>query len=1207
MRVDVFALDFDKINVGIYAMYVGSASVEGDCYSCVPRAAGIEAAALGACESAAEGTASAEALHTFILDSGASRCFFCDCTIVTQLTAPVSVFLADPSGGPVIARASTVLPCPAVPSNSLLGLHIPSFSKNLVSNAVLQAELVSTFTPGGECVANCSDSRTGEHLATFTRRLGSSLYTLTTESAHVATSGQVVASVPLAASGMHSRLLVSGLPRSLPPLPRSLAPPCLPCVEGRQRAAPHSSSFLPTTAPLQTLQMDVWGPTYVRRQDPECYFLLVVDDYTRYTTVFPLRSKADVCGVLIDWIIAVCCQRRIGLVMEVARTSMIHAPAPYFLWQFADRYAVHQLSLWPRVSVLETSPTLRWTGEVGNASAFQVWGTLSLVCDTTGGKFSHRTLRCVFLGFLTDAPPRKFYHTASRSVLSPQDVTFDKSVYFYRHHLHMSSPFSPPPLFLVPVDPPPLVEPLEFSSDTFGLAEGGDPAANDTAATRRSLRLETPLGFLPRPSSPPPQLVAVDSGAAGGGDTGGADSRGDADTWGAASPSGGGFVGAPAWGSGVGQQQQSRRQETLLPQQLRVWVVRRGRVPGAWSTGAGGAKAGGTGAAGTGGARAGGAGGTRAVGTGGARAGGAGGTRVVGAGGAGSAGAGGARAGGAGGTGAAGVGGARAVGAGGTGAAGARGAGARGIGGAGAGGTRGSVAGGTGGTRCAGARVAGVTVTITTWLSTACSFSLPCTDRLPGCHEPESCPASPVRTISRAPRSRPPPVPGMHAMAIRPSSVPQRVALPSPLASPLPDVLDPESDLACAASPTVTRLLATVVSYPEFESTPAFALVTELVDFEARSRLDYVASLVTQSEFVSQRDYELHSLDFSTAFLQGSLHEEIWLRRPPGFTGSLLEGTEWSLRGPVYGLCQALCEWLDTFRTTPAALGFAPSSTDPSLFLRTDPTVPPFYILVYVNDLVFATADIEALALVKEELQKRHTCTDLGEQCNYLGLQISRDRVQRTITMTQSHMVHQVLQRFDFEFSSPQPTPLPTGHSLSAPPSDESIEPSGQYPKLVGSLITSGMGLVLGGRGSVVLTGHSDTSWADDQATQRSSHGYYFSLGSGSVSWRSTRSSFVLGSSCEAEIYAGAMTAQELRWLTYLLTDLGERPRSPPVLAWELQQRGQLRLAYVASRANIADAFTKALGSGDHQRFCTALGLVPTLPYLLVALLCLVL
>ncbi|CAI7869396.1 unnamed protein product [Closterium sp. NIES-53] len=87
---------------------------------------------------------------------------------------------------------------------------------------------------------------------------------------------------------------------------------------------------------------------------------------------------------------------------------------------------------------------------------------------------------------------------------------------------------------------------------------------------------------------------------------------------------------------------------------------------------------------------------------------------------------------------------------------------------------------------------------------------------------------------------------------------------------------------------------------------------------------------------------------------------------------------------------------------------------------------------------------------------------------------------------------------------------------------------------------TSGMGLVLGGRGLVVLTGHADASWVDDSATQRSTQGYTFSLGSGSVSWRSTRSSSLLSSSCEAEIYAGAMAAQELRWLTYLLTDLGE-------------------------------------------------------------------
>ncbi|CAI7880278.1 unnamed protein product [Closterium sp. NIES-54] len=251
-------------------------------------------------------------------------------------------------------------------------------------------------------------------------------------------------------------------------------------------------------------------------------------------------------------------------------------------------------------------------------------------------------------------------------------------------------------------------------------------------------------------------------------------------------------------------------------------------------------------------------------------------------------------------------------------------------------------------------------------------------------------------------------------------------------------------------------------------------------------------------------------------------------------------------------------------RTTLAAPGFAPATADPSLFLCTDTSLPPFYVLVYVDDLVFATAETEALTLVKSELQKRHTCTDLGEQCSYLGLQITQDRAQCTITLT---------------------------HGAPAPPLDESVEPSAPYPELVGFLMylmtctlpdlayplcllaryvapgrhrkvhwdaakrvlcylcsTSGMGLVLGGWGPVVLTGHADASVFDDLATQRSSQGYTFSLGSGSVSWQSTRSSSVLSSSCEAEFYAGAMAAQELRWLTYLLTDLGEQPCSPPVL-----------------------------------------------------------
>ncbi|CAI7900261.1 unnamed protein product [Closterium sp. NIES-54] len=77
-----------------------------------------------------------------------------------------------------------------------------------------------------------------------------------------------------------------------------------PCVEGRQRAAPHSSSFPPTTAPLLTLHLDVWGPSPVLGPRQERYFLIVVDDYSRYTTVFPLGRKADVPTLLEPWLLA---------------------------------------------------------------------------------------------------------------------------------------------------------------------------------------------------------------------------------------------------------------------------------------------------------------------------------------------------------------------------------------------------------------------------------------------------------------------------------------------------------------------------------------------------------------------------------------------------------------------------------------------------------------------------------------------------------------------------------------------------------------------------------------------------------------------------------------------------------------------------------------------------------------------------------------
>ncbi|CAI7921264.1 unnamed protein product [Closterium sp. NIES-54] len=216
-NVAIFDLDFDAI---LAAMYAVTDSAEGDYYLCVPPDPGIEAAALGASESAApgngesaapgagesalSGTTPTEALHTFTLDSGASRSFFRDSTALTPLSRPVAVSLADPCGGPVLAHSSTVLPCPAAPSGLLSGLHLPSFSTNLVSGADLQDAWVDQFTPGGQRVTHYTCSRTGRHLATFTRRPESSLYTLTTVSPPVTLSSQVAASGQVFAAASRS-------------------------------------------------------------------------------------------------------------------------------------------------------------------------------------------------------------------------------------------------------------------------------------------------------------------------------------------------------------------------------------------------------------------------------------------------------------------------------------------------------------------------------------------------------------------------------------------------------------------------------------------------------------------------------------------------------------------------------------------------------------------------------------------------------------------------------------------------------------------------------------------------------------------------------------------------------------------------------------------------------------------------------------------
>ncbi|CAI7918942.1 unnamed protein product [Closterium sp. NIES-53] len=810
--------------------------------------------------------------------------------------------------------------------------------------------------------------------------------------------------------------------------------------------------------------------------------------------VFPLRSKGEVPDVLIPWIRAVRLQLRERFREDLLVLRLHSGRCGEFssdlLRDFCRGEGILQsftLSDSPQQNGIAERliGLVMETGKVGDASVFRVWGSHAFLRDTSLDKLSARAILCVFLGISPDAPGWHF---------SP----------LWKSH------------------PLPGTVPVEVAVDS-GAARGTATGGATTGGAE-------PGGAEPggvEPGGAESEGVGSVGAEPARVESGGTEPEG-VEPWGAesggAEPRGTAFSGGPEGAS----PQLSPPPEPLSPQQLREWFTQRtrlritaraGGLGGAAAAGPGGARTRGTGAAGTCSVEDAAAGDSTELGAAGARGTGAGGTS--------------------------------------TGVAKAGGAGV------------GAVSGAGGSVQLQPyfvpvlQQVLGVPSSpgltppllypppdlTQPLLQPASTLPAPPytaqTGGLTEPREPASCPASPVRTGRRVPRPRPPPVPGTHAMALRPSSVPLRVPLPPPPESSLPAIPNPESDRARAASPTVSRLLPKVITDPSFESTAASALVAELVDFAAVCRLDYAIALVATSEsasppsvggecalstdnledkqeffeclaaavprftsillapggdpdapniptprsyaeaitspyssqwqtamdtkmacwkvkrppgsppafkarYVARAFSQRQGCDYFQTFSPTPKMTTLWvllhLRRPPGFTGSFPAGTQSSLRRPFYGLRQAPHEWHDTLRTTLVALGFTPSTADPSLFLRTNTSLPPFYLLVYVDDLVFATADTEALTLVKSELQKRHTCTDLGELRSYLGGQITRDRARRTITMTQSHMVHQVLQRFGFQFSSPQPTPLSTGLSLSAPPWDESVEPSGPYP-----------------------------------------------------------------------------------------------------------------------------------------------------------------
>ncbi|CAI7733585.1 unnamed protein product [Closterium sp. NIES-53] len=354
----------------------------------------VPVATVGTCVDTSPGAAPEDASLSFALDSGASHCFFRNRTTLTPL--PTSFF--DRLPRPLVLKE--------------LGGREAARESARGAAAAATAAGAATATAPDPChcppsvAASCSCRSLAHPTVLWHHRMG-----------HPSIS---------CLRAMSSQRLVLGLPRVLPSLSPSLAPPCSPSVEGRLRATPHSSSLRPATVPFETLSLDVWGPASRPGPERESFFLVVIDDYSRYTTVFPLAKKPDVTSTLIWWLLTT-----------------------------ADTRG-HQLSsLRPR----------------GDASRFRVWGCLALVRNTSADKISPRAVSCVFLGFPKDSSEYTFYHPPLDRFFDSRDVRFDESVPYYVKYPCRGLPVPPAPLFLTSAPPPaPPVQPPPPVPAPFGVS-----------------------------------------------------------------------------------------------------------------------------------------------------------------------------------------------------------------------------------------------------------------------------------------------------------------------------------------------------------------------------------------------------------------------------------------------------------------------------------------------------------------------------------------------------------------------------------------------------------------------------------------------------------------------------------------------------------------------------------------------------------------
>ena len=348
-------------------------------------------------------------------------------------------------------------------------------------------------------------------------------------------------------------------------------------------------------------------------------------------------------------------------------------------------------------------------------------------------------------------------------------------------------------------------------------------------------------------------------------------------------------------------------------------------------------------------------------------------------------------------------------------------------------------------------------------------------------------------------------------------------------------------------------------------------------------------SIRTILAIANQLDLEVHQMDVCSAFLNGVLEEDIYMKQPEGFVSEKFPRKVCKLKKSLYGLKQSARVWNKQIDEYLKKSGYIQSIADPCIYYRVEEVEGKSVTMivgVYVDDTIIMSNDNDTLLEEKKRIGDRFEMEDRGEVHFILGMEVKRDRKNRKMTICQTSYLQEVLARFGMEDCKPVSTPMEAGKVFTSLSDNKNAIDVKKYQAVIGSLNYAAVatrpdistavgklsqfmrnpgadhwsgvkrilrylkgtidhGLTFTASDEFILHGFSDADWAGCTESRKSTSGYAFFIGNCIVSWASKKQSIVALSSTEAEYVALCSAAQETVWLRNLLADVGFQQSTP--------------------------------------------------------------